>query len=261
VPGRAPLSLGGTYQPVQESYLWNTFFFEQDGELMPDPATRLENKVWPKALRVLLPFLALALPFPVSGQLPDSLRISRDSLLVAAEGLQETVESPIEEPQGITPRGAFIRSGIIPGWGHSMVGAHGRGAFYFLVESITAFMLVKTRGQLDLARDKRVLWESVAIARLQADGIDIQDPLDLEPIIGDNPEYEELWFHVDDVRGLEETRSGQQEDWMALGIFFLFIGGADAYVSAHLADFPGAVEIDPTPTGGMEVGFSFPVNF
>ena len=48
---------------------------------------------------------------------------------------------------------------------------------------------------------------------------------------------------------------------MALGIFFLFLGGADAYVSAHLAEFPGAVEINSTPTGGMEVGFSFPVSF
>jgi hypothetical protein len=48
---------------------------------------------------------------------------------------------------------------------------------------------------------------------------------------------------------------------MALGIFFLFLGGADAYVSAHLADFPGAVEVNAAPGGGMEMAVSVPVNF
>jgi hypothetical protein len=208
-----------------------------------------------------LPLLLLALPHQLSGQMPDSTGVVPDSFLVATEGIQEAVASPIDSVQGISPRGAFIRSGIIPGWGHSKVGAHGRGAFYFLVESISAFMLVKTQGQLGLARDKREMWESVAIARLQAQGSDIVDPLDLEAEISEDPDYESLWGHVADLRGLEEARSGQREDWMALGLFFLFLGGADAYVSAHLAEFPGAVEIDATPTGGMEVGFSIPVNF
>jgi len=273
VPGNIPLIMGGTYEAVQESYTRKVgqvdlhrpavtpFFFELDGALMPDPATKLEIEVWPKALLVLLPLLALALPFPVSGQIPDSVRISPNSLLVATEGPQETLDSPLEAPQGITPRGAFIRSALIPGWGHSKVGSYGRGAFYFMVESISAFMLVKTQGQLGLARDRRMLWESVAIARLQAQGSEIVDPFYLEAALADDPEFEGLWGHVEEMRGLEEARLGQREDWMALGLFFLFLGGADAYVSAHLAEFPGAVEINATPTGGMEMGFSLPMNF
>lgn len=199
-----------------------------------------------------LPLLTLALPLPLSGQIPDSVRVSPDSVLAATEGPQESVVAPPEEPQGMTPRGAFIRSALIPGWGHSSVGAHGRGAFYFIAETISVFMVVKTHSRLGLARDRRVLWESVLTARLQADGI--EDPDLLEEALAADP-------RVEDLRGLEESRLGQREDWLALGLFFLFLGGADAYVSAHLADFPGAVEINATPAGGMEIGLSVPVNF
>jgi len=241
--------------------------------LMPDPNTKLE--IQPRsgargALLSLFVLLTLAAPLPLLGQIPDSTRLSPDSVLAKVEAPLKAEEHPSDTSevnpsdtlQGmITPRGAFIRSGVIPGWGHSLAGAHGRGAFYFMIEAVSAFMLVKTQGQLGLARDRRVFWESVAIARLQARGSEILDPLELEAVLVDDPLFEdlELWGHVEDLRGLEEARSGQREDWIALSLFFLFLGGADAYVSTHLADFPGAVEINATPTGGAEVGFSLPI--
>ena len=42
---------------------------------------------------------------------------------------------------------------------------------------------------------------------------------------------------------------------VAFGIFVLFLTGADAYVSAHLARFPTpmAIETAGTPNSGMEV--------
>jgi hypothetical protein len=201
----------------------------------------------------LLPFLVLALPLPLAGQIPDSVRIFPDSALVD----QEVAPTPVvvleeDEPGQITPKGAFIRSALLPGYGHARVGAYGRGAFYFMVEAIAGFMMVKTQGQANLARDRRVLWETVMSERLQVDG-----PLEyeeLEAALAEDP-------HVEDLRGLEEARSSQMEDWAALGIFFLFLGGADAYVSAHLADFPGVVELTPNPGGGVEVGISLPVGF
>jgi len=51
------------------------------------------------------------------------------------------------------------------------------------------------------------------------------------------------------------SREDQQEDWAALGIFLLFFAGADAFVSAHLADFPTPITIDaaPLPGGRVEV--------
>jgi hypothetical protein len=157
-----------------------------------------------------------------------------------------------ETPQRISPRGAFIRSAIIPGWGHAEVGAHGRGAFYFLAEAVSGFMLVKTHTRLDLARNRRSLRESVLTERILASGV--EDPVTVEELLAED----EL---LQDLAGLEEARGEQREDWMALAIFFLFLGGADAYVSAHLSDFPGAVEIDTNPSGGVEVGLSIPVNF
>ena len=59
---------------------------------------------------------------------------------------------------------------------------------------------------------------------------------------------------------LVEIRSQQKEDWLAVGLFFLFFGGADAFVAAHLADFPQPLEtaIRPLPEMGVELVFSLP---
>jgi hypothetical protein len=51
------------------------------------------------------------------------------------------------------------------------------------------------------------------------------------------------------------SREDQQEDLVAFGIFVLFLTGADAFVSAHLARFPAPIEVDAagSPASGMEV--------
>lgn len=199
--------------------------------------------------------LACVLPLPLSGQVPDSIRIPPDEAQVDVEE-QVVPDSVLAEeiPGVISPRGAFIRSGIIPGWGHAKVGAYGRGAFYFLVEAISGFMILKTRGQLNLAKDRRALWESVMTERFQASSETELTLDDLEARLAEDP-------RVEDLRGLENARSEQLEDWVALSVFFLFLGGADAYVSAHLADFPGAVEVNTNERGAVEVGVSLPVGF
>ena len=59
-----------------------------------------------------------------------------------------------------------------------------------------------------------------------------------------------------DARARVEAREGQFEDWVAMGIFLTFLSGADAFVTAHLRDFPDPVEVvvAPTPDGsGVEV--------
>lgn len=196
--------------------------------------------------------LTLALPGGLSGQAPDSVRVLPDSATLVPRPAPAPVVQEEERPGMITPRGAFIRSGLIPGWGHAKVGAYGRGAFYFLVEAVSGFMALKTRGQLDLARERRAFWEAVVSDRLQVDGP--LSPTQLEEALAEDP-------RVEDLRGLENARSEQLEDWVALSIFFLFLGGADAYVSAHLADFPGAVEVNTNSVGGVEVGISLPVGF
>ena len=62
---------------------------------------------------------------------------------------------------------------------------------------------------------------------------------------------------VQDAENLVGVRRQQREDWFAFGLFFLLLGGADAFVAAHLADFPEPLEtvIRPLPNMGVELGF------
>jgi hypothetical protein len=113
-------------------------------------------------------------------------------------------------------------------------------------------MIAKTQSRLSLARNRVRLRESTLTARILASGV--EDPTEIEDLLAEDDVLE-------DLRGLEAARGDQREDWVALGVFFLFLGGADAYVSAQLMDFPGAVEVNATPSGGVEVGLSIPVNF
>lgn len=193
----------------------------------------------------LLLLVLLAPAHEVRAQIPDSLRVD--------PAPADTLERPREaEAEGITPRGAFLRSLVLPGWGHTEVGSYVRGGFYVATQAATGFMLIKTQTRLSRARTRLDLMEEVVRERLVASGVD--DPETLEASVESDPE-------VSDLQALVDTRSEQREDWIALGIFFLFLGGADAYVSAHLADFPAAVEIEGTPEGGMEVEISIPTSF
>ncbi len=199
---------------------------------------------------LLLVFLALtSISLPgarASGQEPDTLRIP------LVEERQE--DSPPEvHSEGITPRGAFIRSMLLPGWGHAEVEeALVRGGFYFSAQSATLFMILKSHTRLNLAKERLKLMESVVRQRLEADGV--TDPRALEAAVSTDE-------RVEGLRALEASRSEQRQDWIALGLFLVFLSGADAFVAAHLADFPAAVEIEPTPAGALQIGFSVPVSF
>jgi hypothetical protein len=182
---------------------------------------------------------------PLLGQVPDSL------ITTVPEEAPE-VEAQEAGAGHISPRGAFIRSALIPGWGHARVGAHVRGAFYFAAEAASTYMIFKTQTGIDRTRRKLSLREAAVTARLEAEGL--TDPDEIEGALAEDPE-------IEDLRALEETRSGQREDWIALGLFLMLIGGVDGYVSAHLADFPTAVVLEPTPGGGMQVGLSLAVGF
>jgi len=185
----------------------------------------------------------------LSAQVPDSLRVS-DSIPAAADTIPPENEEIL--PQSISGRGAFIRSALIPGWGHAEVGAFTRGAFYFSAQSSVAFMLFKTQSRINRT-DRRLEARETAIrASLIAQGIDDPDEIEAKLLEDES---------VADLRLLRESRAEQREDWLALGIFLMLIGGADAYVSSHLTDFPTAVVIEPTPDGGLEVALSLSVGF
>ncbi len=151
-----------------------------------------------------------------------------------------------------SPGGAFLRSLVIPGWGHAAIGAKGRGAFYVATEAGTWYALLRTRLRLSEARDHLDLRERAMRSVLADEGI--TDPAEVEALLEADPE-------IADARGLVSSRESQQEDWLALGIFLMLLSGADAYVSAHLAGFPDPIEVGVLPgaAGGVELAVRIPV--
>jgi hypothetical protein len=172
-------------------------------------------------VRSLLPVAALTL-FALSARAqetppaPDPVPAPQDTVPLDAE----TIPSP---------RGAFLRSLVIPGWGQAWVGAPVRGGVYFAMEAGALWMTVKSRQKLREAR------------------------------------RDEAWMRETGQLGLTQrselvtSRRAQVEDWTTLAIFFLFFAGADAFVSAHLADFGEHVGVAPEAAGGFRLQATLPV--
>ncbi len=155
-------------------------------------------------------------------------------------------------PLSVSPRGAMVRAMVVPGWGHAAIGAYSRGAFYVALESLTAYTLLRTRNRLTDVRERVAFRESFLRASLAQEGV--TDPV----VIATRLEEDDV---LTGLGNLVSSREGQQEDLVAFGIFVLFLTGADAYVSAHLARFPAPIEIDAagTPATGMEIRLSVPL--
>ncbi len=77
---------------------------------------------------------------------PDSLRARADSQ--AARGDSVRPVAPI------TPRGAFLRSLVIPGWGQARLGRNVTGGIFLLFEGVAATMVWKANWQLTWARTR-----------------------------------------------------------------------------------------------------------
>lgn len=173
-------------------------------------------------------------------------------------GQEELTAVPVDSlglgGPGVSPGGAFLRAVLLPGWGHASIGSYNRGAVYFAAEAATAFGLVKTRLRLSEARERLDLQRAFRRETLLRTGI--TDPEELAAALEEDEGLQEL-------RGLVEARRQQQEDWAALGIFLLLLSGADAYVSAHLKDFPTPLELNAASAGGgrmeLSVGVRLPL--
>ncbi len=129
----------------------------------------------------------------------------------------------------ITPKGAFLRSLVLPGWGQSAVGSPGRGAVYFTLETASLWMVYKSHRKLHFARRNQDYLREVG-------------------------ELEE-----DVQSGLVSAREEQMEDWITLSGFLLLFNAADAFVSAHLVDFDERIGVVPGRRGGAEINVSLPV--
>ena len=197
----------------------------------------------------LLPVLALLLAV-AAGPWTGAAPVSAQALPAFGPMSDSTATADTTTVDGITPTGAFLRSVVLPGWGHAAIGSHLRGAFYVGAEGGIGWMLLRIRSRLRSANDRLDLIESDARSALEFQGI-------VDPEI-----QEDSLSRRDDVRsarGLVEARKQQREDWIALGIFFVLLSGADAYVSAHLKDFPAEPVFNANENGRVEVGFRVPV--
>jgi hypothetical protein len=157
-----------------------------------------------------------------------------------------------QPPLRVSPRGAMVRAMVVPGWGHAAIGAYSRGAFYVALESLTAYTLLRTRNRLGDARQRADFRESFVRASLEQEGV--TDPAVIETRLAEDDVLTGL-------RNLASSRENQQEDLVAFGIFVLFLTGADAFVSAHLARFPTPIEVDVAgdPDAGLEIRVSVPL--
>jgi hypothetical protein len=129
---------------------------------------------------------------------------------------------------GITPKGAFMRSLVLPGWGQSKIGAPGRGGIYFALEAGSLWMVYKADRKVADARRRQT--------ELQETGV----------------------IPFGRQTGLLHSRLSQREDWITLSAFWLFFSGADAFVATHLANFDAHVGARPTPEG-VQVQATVPV--
>ncbi|MFW6079202.1 MAG: DUF5683 domain-containing protein [Gemmatimonadota bacterium] len=152
------------------------------------------------------------------------------------------------------PAGAFVRSLLVPGWGQAAFDAYFRGGVYFAARTGSTFMVVKTMEKLGEARDmerrRRAVARDSLLGLAETDSAlaeRFEDPAELEQAI-------EQDSAVVEAGDLTEARAEQREDWIAWLLFWTLVGGVDAYVTAHLSDFPVDVIAEPRAGGGARVG-------
>ena len=218
--------------------------------MLPD---RLRPQPRARTAVLRLAAVLVLVPGAVAAQDPDPA--ADTSAVVAPIAGADTV--PAAEPEGydefrgrVSPRGAFLRAALVPGWGHAAIGVHGRGGFYLGVQAVASWMVVRSLGRIDAAEDLEALRSATVRARLADEGV--TDPFEVEQALEDDEA-------VADARSLVAARRRQFEDWLALGIFTVLLSGADAFVSAHLQPFPDLTVMPVGDGTGVEVGLRVPV--
>ncbi len=171
----------------------------------------------------------------------------------------DTIDPPPADPAvealgevpDVSPGGAFVRSLVLPGWGHAATGSHFRGGFYMAAQSGAIWMLSKSLAAHREARRFRNEEIRAVTDQLRASGIVQPDTLRI--LAEADPRVEE-WDE------LVDARSEQVEDWAAAGIFILLLSATDAFVSGHLMDRPEPLTIQagPVPGGRWEVSVGVP---
>lgn len=160
---------------------------------------------------------------------------------------------------GPSPGGAMLRSILLPGWGQAAYHAYFRGAVYYAGWAGTWFMNLKNFAKLDEIRQMRTIRRSMVLDSLQAvaatDTVlanQLANPVQRDQLIGQDS-------IENDMRLVENSRKQQRQDWIALTIFWTLASGVDAFVTAHLADFPAIITTEPGTYGGVALRIEVPL--
>jgi hypothetical protein len=155
---------------------------------------------------------------------PDSVTAAKpDSVAGDKAGAPGLAEgrTVVDSARAPSPAGAMLKSLLVPGLGQITLGRKLTAAVFLAFEGATLAMVIKSQRELNDAR---------------AESGGVETPLVLE-------------------------KSRKREDWLVLMGLNHVLSGLEAYVSAHLWDFPGDLQLQALPDGSMRAGASIPVRF
>lgn len=158
-----------------------------------------------------------------------------------------------------SPGGAFVRSLLVPGWGQATFGAHARGAIYVAAQGGSGYMMLKTVARVGEARDMEDRFRALAADSLRAE-------MEADPELAEELASPQRFLEavdadprVREAESLVQSRRRQREDWITWTVFWTLASAVDAFVNAHLADFPAAINAEPAPGGAVRLQLSLPV--
>jgi hypothetical protein len=212
-------------------------------------------------LRRILPVVALLVAGAgaLGAQVPDTVITHIDTVIVAPSAVAAVGVAADTVRRFPSPGGAFIRSLVIPGWGQSEFGAYVRGGVYFSGWTANWFMNFKNQVRVREARNRLDLRTDQIRAALIADA---PDPDSMRAVLDTTNVLQEA-VRADaigaDLRELIRSREQQREDWIAWSVFWLLASGIDAFVTAHLADFPAAIDLEANPDRSVSLRVDVPL--
>ncbi|HSJ07675.1 MAG TPA: DUF5683 domain-containing protein [Longimicrobiales bacterium] len=162
-------------------------------------------------------------------------------------------------PEAPLPRGAFIRALAVPGWGHMYIDEPRRAAVYFTLQATSIGMLVKSLSDLGRVRD--VYGPLDRAARDSLDMLMAEDTVLAKQL--ENPDaYDRARLEypgLNDARLLVRAREEHRQDWIVYTLFFTFAAAVDAYVTAHMKDFPAEFSAVPQLDGTVRLAMRVPM--
>lgn len=142
---------------------------------------------------------------------------------VAAAPVLDSLRPPV------APLPAFFRSLVLPGWGQAILNRRLTGGLFMIWEGVTLSMTLKAHREVQFLR---------------------------------RTEHTRVPEGSTDESSRLRSKKSEREDWMVLLAFNHLFSGLEAYVGAHLWDFPTDMSVRMVPVipggGGPGVAVSIP---